>query len=210
MKNFYVILAWVAVGYLGFVIWVNRRPPVSQVAAVVAVTTNTPTPTPKPTATPTATPVAVVVASPTPQLNLAPDGTYFLLQRVSVMTDSGISGDAPGTKVTLVNAGPPMRVTDGQNEFEVQPSQVTNDLDVAQRVFYADKAAQSEIKAMRGKVSQQPDKQLEAAQKLMIEKQHELGQSVVQPLPMSTGELNEGPRSVNGIQDGGNYKSRIH
>jgi len=143
-------------------------------------------------------------------LNLAPDGTYFLLQRISITTDSGITGDAPGTKVTLVAAGPPMQVTDGQNEFEVQPSQVTNDLDVAQRVFYADQTAQAEIKAMRAKQSPQTDKQLEAAQKLMIEKQHELGQSLAQPLPMSTGELDEGPHSVNGIENGGNYKSRIH
>jgi hypothetical protein len=58
-----------------------------------------------------------------------------LVQRVTFDTDSGILGLNPGTKVQLVkNLGAKLHVTDGQNQFDVDPAQVTNDLDVAANV----------------------------------------------------------------------------
>src|SRR6266566_1816883 len=39
----------------------------------------------------------------TPQPRLAPEGTYFLLERASLRIDSGVIGFAPGTKVTLLD-----------------------------------------------------------------------------------------------------------
>src|SRR5689334_12284481 len=90
-------------------------------------------------------PVPAPVASPTPrQRNLAPDGVYFLLARVGITEDSGITGIVPGTKITLIRqTGTRMTVSDGKHQFEVEASQVTNDLDIAAQVTRADRATQS-------------------------------------------------------------------
>ena len=80
------------------------------------------------------------------QPRLAPEGTYFLLQRASLKIDSGVIGFAPGTKVTLVDRNDSMStVSDGQYQFTVASSQLTNDLDVANGVAQADYAAQTKI-----------------------------------------------------------------
>lgn len=62
--------------------------------------------------------------------HFAPEGVYYLLTRVSFSTDSGVVGIPRGAKVTLVRRGNPMRVTNGEYEFEVSSTQVTNDQDV--------------------------------------------------------------------------------
>jgi hypothetical protein len=92
-------------------------------------------------------------ARPTPtrsilakQPRLAPEGTYFLLQRVSLKTESGIIGFAPGTKVTMVNQADSMStVSDGEVQFTVASSQLTNDVDIAENVAKLDYAAQAQI-----------------------------------------------------------------
>jgi len=97
----------------------------------------TPTPVPTPAQTPTPTPVAVV--TPTPAW-LAPDGVLFLVQRVSVTTDSGIVGIAPGTRVQRTGTTPTgytVAAADG-TKFTVSADQVTNDLRVAAQVGYVD------------------------------------------------------------------------
>jgi len=70
-----------------------------------------------------------------PEKHLAPEGVYYVLSRISVTTDSGVAGISPGTKVTMIKPGPPMRVTDGEHEFEATSSQLTNDLDVAAKAY---------------------------------------------------------------------------
>jgi len=199
MKALFPILIFAALGYLGFVISQNHPRPAPA----------TPAPEPLAIATPVPTPVAVEV-SPTPTRNLAPEGTYFLLQRVSINTDSAIIGIAPGTKVTLVKAGPPMLVTDGQNQFEVQSAQVTNDLDVAAQVFYADRNAQTAINEMNSEQAAQSAKKTEADEKALQAKQRALGPMYAAPIPMSTGELNQAAKPVTEIEQGGNYRSAIH
>ena len=80
------------------------------------------------------------------QPRLAPEGTYFLLQRASLKIDSGVIGFAPGTKVTLVNRNDSMStVSDGQYQFSIASSLLTNDLDVAEGAAQADYAAQTKI-----------------------------------------------------------------
>ena len=87
---------------------------------------------------------AFVQPTPAPTVDLAPAGTYFLLQRVSVSSDSGVIGISPGTKVTLISTTPTgMRVTDGQNQFDVATTQVTNDFGLARQTLKADKDAQA-------------------------------------------------------------------
>jgi hypothetical protein len=91
-------------------------------------------------ATPSATPIAPPVAAPSPFLpaatpapspkNLAETGVYYLLERISVVDDAGVKGMAPGTKVVLLQrSDDTWKVTDGENDFDVKPAQLTNDLD---------------------------------------------------------------------------------
>src|SRR5215470_4621599 len=93
---------------------------------------------------PSSTQQSVARATPgrsivTKQPRLAPEGTYFLLQRASLKIDSGVVGFAPGTKVTLVDRNDSMStVSDGQYQFAVASSQLTNNLDVADSVAQAD------------------------------------------------------------------------
>lgn len=72
---------------------------------------------------------------PAPKARLAPEGTFYLVERISVMTDSGTFGVDAGTKVTAVKGGTRMRVTDGKNIFEVSSAQVTRDIDLAGRIY---------------------------------------------------------------------------
>ena len=107
--------------------------------------------------TPTEIPILSSTATPIPgggsvppkvvaaEKHLAPKGVYFLLTYISVTTDSGVTGIPPGSKVTLVSSGPPIRVINGQIVFEVLPAQITNDLDLANQIKDLDRAAQSRI-----------------------------------------------------------------
>jgi hypothetical protein len=160
------IIAAVFVGYLAWR-WFAPAPPQS-------VVTHAPTQgsSPKPaaatrpipakglaaqkrTATPTSARPVV-----TKQRRLAPEGTYFLLQRTSLKIDSGVIGFAPGTKVTMVNKADPMStVSDGQYQFIVPSSQLTNDLDIAENAAKADYAAQAEVAKSIGKSVHEYEKQ---------------------------------------------------
>src|SRR6266705_1759333 len=87
-----------------------------------------------------------------PQRRVAPEGTYFLLERASLRIDSGVIGFAPGTKVTLVDQGDSAStVTDGQYQFAVPPYQLTNDLDIAAGVAKSDYAAQAQLAELTAK-----------------------------------------------------------
>ena len=151
MKN--VLLAILAIAILGYLGWhwfapaPKPPPPVARPQAQ-----RTP---PKPATAARPTPAKVQVAKPTParsvatrQPRLAPEGTYFLLQRVSLKIDSGVVGFAPGTKVTLVERGVPLSVvSDGKYQFSVAPSLLTNDLNIAEDVAKSDYANQAQIAA---------------------------------------------------------------
>ena len=86
---------------------------------------------------------------------LAPEGTFFLLKRASLSIDSGVIGFAPGTKVTLVEqADSVSTVTDGEYQFKVPSSQLTNDLDIAASVAKADQTTQAQIAESMAKRTQ--------------------------------------------------------
>jgi hypothetical protein len=94
------------------------------------------------------------------QPRLAPEGTYFLLQRTSLKLDTGVVGFAPGTKVTLVDKDDSMStVSDGQYQFTVPSFQLTNDLDIAENVAKSDYAAQTHIAESIGKSVRQYEQQ---------------------------------------------------
>jgi len=127
-----------------------------------------------------ATPARSLVAK---QPRLAPEGTYFLLQRASLKIDSGVIGFTPGTKVTLVDRNDSMStVSDGQYQFSVASSQLTNDLDVADSVAQADytvqtKIAESIAKSIREYEQEQRDEFINS------EKQRKTGRRTASPTP---------------------------
>jgi hypothetical protein len=112
----------------------------------------------------------------------------------------------------MVSPGPPMRVTDGQNQFDVQPEQVTNDMDIAARFYYADRNAQAAFAAAGAQAAQASNAQEEATEKAWQDKERTLSRIYAQPstLPMSTGELNQPAALVNGLDGGGDFKGAIH
>ena len=113
---------------------------------------------PKPVQAPPSNSVAV--RPPAPRQRLAPEGTYFFVERASLKTDSSIIGFAPGTKVTMIEQrGSTSIVSDGEHQFETASSQLTNDLDIATRAAKADFEAQRKIGDFIVKTVQEHDKQ---------------------------------------------------
>ena len=155
-----VILGVVSIVIIGYLVWhwfapTAVAPAPVQRSAPKPTTAAHPPPPPKPLAQ--QSPAQPTPARPvTPQRRLAPEGTYFLLERASLRIDSGVIGFAPGTKVTLLEQGnSASKVTDGQYQFEVPPSQLTNDLDIAASVAQSDYAEQARITELTGKWAQE-------------------------------------------------------
>ena len=159
-----VILGLVSIVIIGYLIWHWFAPTAVAPAPAQRIT-------PKPTAAAHPPPPPKRLAqqpaaqpmpgrSVTPQRRVAPEGTYFLLGRASLRIDSGVIGFAPGTKVTLLDQGDSAStVTDGQYQFTVPSSQLTNDLDIAASVAKSDYTAQARIAELIGKSIQEYDQQ---------------------------------------------------
>lgn len=82
---------------------------------------------------------------PPPEKRYAPPGTFFLLRYVSAPTLTGVIGLTPGEEVRIVKgkSAPGTRlVTDGQHQFEVAQTDLTDDLDVADSVRTEDRTRQ--------------------------------------------------------------------
>jgi hypothetical protein len=81
------------------------------------------------------TPFASKIAPPAApgEKQLAAPGVFYVLDRTSIMTDSGVHALNPGEEVRLLQRlpGGKMKVRMGTMEFEVKDSQVTNDLNIA-------------------------------------------------------------------------------
>jgi hypothetical protein len=98
--------------------------------------------TPPEVAAPTPAPLAVVKATPPPApvptpepppKRLAPEGIFYVIQRISVTTDDGVRAIPVGTGAKLVRqSGLQLVLNDGKSEFTAARSQVTNDLDEAE------------------------------------------------------------------------------
>ncbi len=82
--------------------------------------------------------------------HLAPHGTLYLLDYVSVKTDKGVEGFEPGQEVHVVAAHPATHtlvVSDGRAQIEVSPAKLTHDMDIAALVRRKDQANQAGIAA---------------------------------------------------------------
>ena len=150
-----------AVAVLAYAAWRWFAPTTTQPVPVTRAQTQRTAAKPKPVAA-RSTPAKRGVDRPTParavaqQPRLAPEGTFFLLQRASLPIDSGVIGFAPGTKVTLVEeADAVSTVTDGEYEFKVPSFQLTNDLDLAASVANADYTKQAQIAELTARRAQE-------------------------------------------------------
>ncbi len=153
-----IILAVISIAIVGYVAWRWFAPTPTQHPAVGPAPTQRSAPTSAP-ARPTPPKLAQQdVAKPTPgrpvmpERRLAPEGTYFLVERASLTTDSGVIGFAPGTKVTLLDqVDSANTVTDGRYQFHVPASQLTNDLDIAASIAKSDYTAQAQLAELTAK-----------------------------------------------------------
>ncbi|XHR30101.1 MAG: hypothetical protein ACFUZC_05995 [Chthoniobacteraceae bacterium] len=76
------------------------------------------------------------IESPTlpPSKKTVPPGVFFVLERLSTVSDSGVASVMPGTRVTLVKAGTLLTVSDGEHQFQAYPYQLSNDPEVGQQL----------------------------------------------------------------------------
>jgi hypothetical protein len=87
----------------------------------------------------------------------APDGTFFLLERISKQTEFGVYALVPGTEVHRVSQnGSILTVSDGHEKFEVPADQLTNNLDVAAPVIEDEK----EFKRQFGSALEQQNREI--------------------------------------------------
>ena len=108
---------------------------------------------------------------------LAPDGIYYLLQRTSVSTDSGIASIPPGTRVERVGESDgKLKVKAGEQEFEIEKSLLTNDLDIATATASQDsqRLAAVRLKVQEGQMQLQKIRDRGVAQTKASEKAKEL------------------------------------
>jgi hypothetical protein len=101
----------------------------------------TPVEQPSPTATPTPAPVSTpappptATPTPTPEPRLSEEGEFFLLERVSIVGETGVMALEAGKKVTLVRMEDgELVVTDGRAEIKVPADKLTRDLDQAEAI----------------------------------------------------------------------------
>src|SRR5256885_12199715 len=77
--------------------------------------------------------LAAFVISKFVSRRLAPDGTFYLLEHVSIVSNSGVTGFWPGTEVRMVDdKGDTMIVSSGGQSFEVRADKLTNDMDLGE------------------------------------------------------------------------------
>lgn len=100
----------------------------------------------------------------TPQ-RLAPKGIYYLLQQVSIPTDSGVVGLKPGTLVKQIGeSNGKLKVKSDDHEFEVERFLLTNDLDIAAAAANRDAQSQNAVRAYLKKQQDASAGQQEAQQ----------------------------------------------
>jgi hypothetical protein len=92
------------------------------------------------------TPADAPATQPTQQRRLAPEGVFFLTERMILRSNSGVVGFTPGTRVRVVqDKGETFSVTDGSTTFDVPADELTNDLDLAALVARSDAKSQQTV-----------------------------------------------------------------
>lgn len=77
--------------------------------------------------------IPAVTVQTVEEKRLAPPGVFYIIERIKKNTDAGIVALSPGEKVSLLGRkGTKMQVSDGAVDFEIESTQATNDLEVAE------------------------------------------------------------------------------
>lgn len=145
MRLFAPLIVLASAGYLAYVFFfgsstvqtVTTPAPAPATTPAPAVASTVPAPeAPAAPAAPEFKSKIVIPDGPPGTKHLAPPGTYYMLERVSVQRPNGVVAVAPGEPVKLlvrdIKKGTVM-VTYGELDLEVPEKQVTNDLDLAQQ-----------------------------------------------------------------------------
>lgn len=187
---FIALIAAVAVWYFFF------RPPAPQPVPVA----ESPAPPAAAAAPPTPPPAPAVH-----EKHIAQAGTYFLLEPVSMTTDSGVIGVAVGTRVTVMNAkGKTWHVTDGATQFDVAPDALTNDLDIAAGVIQQEAEKKAALQSGIRSQEESADRAEKARQQgaAWLAKQLEF-QRQQQPSPPPGGHPGQTPEPASATGRGG-------
>jgi hypothetical protein len=161
MKNLFALIIIAAGAYLGWKTWQEKpawltdlvpslKPAGSEAAAppAPAAPAAAPTeiaqipsgPTPEPLVFKSRITVPAAASAAPGEAPKLPPGTYLVIDRASVETDSGVIAIVPGDEVKLLErrSDGTLKVTDGKVDFVVKESQVTQDLGIAQAAEKAD------------------------------------------------------------------------
>ena len=84
---------------------------------------------------------------------MAPEGVYYLLTKASVVTDDGIIGLNPGSK--LQRKEPGVYTTAAGQNVQLRDDQVTNNLRLAGLAMQSDAAAQASLRSERAKAEKE-------------------------------------------------------
>lgn len=105
-----------------------------------------------------------------PVRHLAPAGTLFLTQRVSLATDAGVISFAEGTRVqAIAETGDKVHVRTEGRDLDVEKTKLTNDLDIAAAAAQRDAGARKKFEAwsrqQQAAVAQQRQAEAEAVER---------------------------------------------
>ncbi|MGB8170709.1 MAG: hypothetical protein WCF18_24610 [Chthoniobacteraceae bacterium] len=125
MRWMFGAIVVVAVAYLG---WVVYREATSTSVAPLVETIAPPAPTPFTASARPAPPISAQTRA-----RFAPPGVFYVRERISMETTTGVKALNPGDEVKLMYRykNGTMRITDGQYEFVVKSSALTQDREQA-------------------------------------------------------------------------------
>lgn len=144
MRNIFYLIVLAAAAYLGYTYYLQKIANPAGVTEETAVVETAP-PEPQKIAPATPAPRAFVskiqIAPGAPnEKHLAPPGIFYMRERVSAETATGVHAVVPGEQVKLLqrNTDGTLRLSHDLVEFVVKETQVTNDLDAAQEAEHQD------------------------------------------------------------------------
>lgn len=138
MKGLIILIAVAAAGYFGYTYYTDNKLEIDQRLGAILQKEEQAVPSAEQSesAAPATPSFESKIASPEAaagEKQFAPPGIFYVVDRVSVMTNNGVKALSPGEQVKLMQriGKDRMKVTTGEEDFEVKTSQVTNDLNVA-------------------------------------------------------------------------------
>jgi len=136
--------------------------------------------------------------------DLAPTDTYYLTERISVATPSGVRGFEAGTKVLKVIDG--LYTIDGE-PTDVDPLKLTNDLNVVREIIRAQRAKWEAAREARARAMAPPAPQAAQVTEPDPFALRTIGNTPAPPIPPASNELPPDPgfdmaETASSLEDG--------